>query len=182
VSDDPLDLDTALPARIAADAAVLAPLTLSIARRLPASADADGVMRPDHRTLARGLGTDIAGIVGALEQLARRGHLVTLAGRDARGRVGYRFADAPQPPAPPRVVPFPRSRDRERVRQHTSNMARLSKASARLYLRRMMRVYAEELRSRGISEQAIEREIDVLSRAIRAAEYAAVLTPDEEPA
>jgi len=49
MSDDPLDLDTGLPARIATDAAVLAPLTLSVARRLLASADTDGVCGPITR-------------------------------------------------------------------------------------------------------------------------------------
>ena len=71
MSDDPLDLDTGLPARIAADAAALAPLTLSVARRLLASADTLGVIRPDHGALASALGADVAGIVSALDQLAR---------------------------------------------------------------------------------------------------------------
>jgi hypothetical protein len=48
-----------------------------VARRLSASADADGVMWPDHSALARQLSTDVVGIVSALDQLARRGHLVT---------------------------------------------------------------------------------------------------------
>jgi hypothetical protein len=76
MSDDPLDLDTGLPARIAADAAALAPFTLSVARRLPASADTDGVMRPDFAKLARELGVDVAAIKDALDQLRRRGHLI----------------------------------------------------------------------------------------------------------
>jgi hypothetical protein len=110
VSDDPLDLDTGLPARIAADAAVLAPLTLSVARRLSASADADGVMWPDHSALARQLSTDVVGIVSALDQLARRGHLVTAPHRSLHGRVGYRFVAAPAENklSASRVVPFPR--------------------------------------------------------------------------
>jgi uncharacterized protein DUF6074 len=184
VSDDPLDLDTGLPARIAADAAVLAPLTLSVARRLSASADADGVMWPDHSALARQLSTDVVGIVSALDQLARRGHLVTAPHRSLHGRVGYRFVAAPADNklSASRVVPFPRRYARERVRHYAKTMARMSEPNARLYLRRMMRVYAEELRQRGIAEYLIEREVDALSAAIRTALYTAVLTPDEEPA
>ena len=50
MSDDPLNLDTGLPARIAADAAVLAPLTLSVARWLPSSGTAASqtIMKPQR--------------------------------------------------------------------------------------------------------------------------------------
>jgi hypothetical protein len=108
MADDLPDLDTGLPARIAADAAALAPMTLSVARRLPAWADADGIVRPDHRKLARELHTDAATIVGALKQLVRRKHLIAEPSRD-----GYRFAAVlPRRPPRPRVVPFPRRHDR----------------------------------------------------------------------
>jgi Family of unknown function (DUF6074) len=181
MSDDPFDLDSGLPARIASDAAVLAPLALSVARRLPASADADGVMRPDHQALARELGVDVAAIVAALEQLVRRGHLIVV----DTARAGYRFPGRSLVPKPPRgaVMPFPRRRARELVEHHARNIARISPQAARLYLRRMMRVYAEEMRSRGIAEPIIEREVDALAAAIRAATWTAVLTPDDqEPA
>lgn len=87
MSDDPLDLDTGLPAGITADAAVLAPITLSIARRLQASADTDGVMRQDHQALARDLACDVAAIVAALEQLVRREHLIVVDTARAARRV-----------------------------------------------------------------------------------------------
>src|SRR5438067_7605231 len=169
MSDDPLDLDTGLPARIAADAAVLAPLTLSVARRLPASADTDGVMRPDHQALARDLACDVAAIVAGLEQLVRREHLIVVDTARAGERAGYRFVGRLLAPKPPRaVVPFPRRRQHELVENHAINMARISPQAARLYLRRMMRVYADELRARGVAEELIEREVDTFVGAIRA--------------
>jgi hypothetical protein len=81
------------------------------------------------------------------------------------------------------VVPFPRRRQRDLVEHHARNIARISPQAARLYLRRMMRVYAEEMRNRGIAEPIIEGEVDALAAAIRAATWTAVLTPDDqEPA
>ncbi|HKA65032.1 MAG TPA: DUF6074 family protein [Methyloceanibacter sp.] len=158
--------------------------TLSVARRLPASADTDGVMRPDHQALVRELGVDVAAIVAALEQLVRREHLIVVDTARAGERAGYRFAGRSLAQKPPRaVVPFPRRRQRDLVEHHARNIARISPQAARLYLRRMMRVYAEEMRSRGIAEPIIEREVDALAAAIRAATWAAVLTPDDqEPA
>jgi hypothetical protein len=137
-------------------------------------------MRPDHQALARELGVDVAAIVAALEQLVRREHLIIV----DTARVGYRFAGRSLAPKPPRaVVPFPRRRQRDLVEHHAHNIARISPQAARLYLRRMMRVYAEEMRSRSIAEPIIEREVDALAAAIRAAIWTAVLTPDDqEPA
>jgi hypothetical protein len=178
-ADDPLDLDTGLPARVAADAAVLSPVALALARRMSASADAGAIMGPDHKALAREIGVDVAAIVEALGQLVRRGHLVVLCGDD--GRPGYRLAGAPANKPAPHLVPFPRRRDHALVMRHAE--PRLSQPMARIYLRRMMRVYAEEMRSRGIAEAIIEREVDALTRAIRNATWRAVLTPDDqEPA
>jgi hypothetical protein len=183
MADDPLDLDIGLPAGIAADAATLAPITLSVARRLRASADANGIMRPDYRMLARELDTDVAAIVAALDQLVRRGHLIVGPG-SAGERTGYRFVGTPPvPKSAHNVVPFPRQQDERLVAHHAENMAHLSGPNARLYLRRMMRVYAEEMRSRGIVEPIIEREVDALSRAIKSASFPLVLLPDDqEPA
>jgi DNA-binding transcriptional MocR family regulator len=219
MSDDPLDLDTGLPARIAADAAVLAPLTLSVARRLPASADTDGVMRPDHQALARELGVDVAAIKDALEQLRRRGHLTAEPGRDLRMRikrkstsavpgdagqldlfanavpatrprdlVGYRFAPEPSSTracrARPQIVPFPRRHDHGFVERQAARMGNLSRSGAAKYLRHMLQAHAIELRARGVAEELIEREIDMLSAAIKAAaSFRSLLTPDDkEPA
>jgi DNA-binding transcriptional MocR family regulator len=204
MSDDPLDLDTGLPPRIAADAAVLAPLTLSAARRLLASADADGVMRPDHPALARELGVDVAAIKDALEQLRRRGHLIVEPGRDLRLRikrtdqldlfakavpappdlVGYRFAPEPSStPARrrgPRIVPFPRRHDHGFVERQAARMSNLSRSGAAKYLRHMLQSHAIELRARGVAEELLEREIDMLSAAIKAASFRPLLTPDDK--
>jgi DNA-binding transcriptional MocR family regulator len=209
MNDDPLDLDTELPARIAADAAALAPLTLSVARRLPASADTDGVMRPDHQALARELGVDVAAIKDALEQLQRRGHLIVVEpDRDLRTRrksggqldlfakavkrprdlVGYRFAPEPSStPArrrAPLVVPFPRRHNHGFVERQAARMSNLSRSGAAKYLRHMLQAHAIELRARGVAEELIEREIDMLSAAIKAAaSFRSLLTPDDkEPA
>jgi hypothetical protein len=208
MSDDPLDLDTGLPARIAADAAALAPLTLSVARRLPASADTDGVMRPDHKALARELGVDVAAIKDALEQLRRRGHLIVEPDRDLRTKrksggqldlfakaakrprdlVGYRFGPEPSStPArrrAPLVVPFPRRHDHGFVERQAARMSNLSRSGAAKYLRHMLQAHAIELRARDVAEELIEREIDMLSAAIKAAaSFRSLLTPDDkEPA
>jgi hypothetical protein len=161
MSDDPLDLDTGLPARIAADAAVLAPLTLSVARRLLASAD--GVMWTDFAKLARELGVDVAAIKDALEQLRRRGHLIVEHKRKStstvpsdagqldffakavpapRDFVGYCFgpelSSTPARRRGPRIVPFPRRHDHGFVERQASRMANLSRSGAARYLRRML--------------------------------------------
>jgi DNA-binding transcriptional MocR family regulator len=183
MADDPLDFDTGLPPRVAADAAVLAPMALSVARLLPEWPDVNGIMRPDHRAVARELHTDVVTIVGALEQLVRRGHLI-VEPREGE-RPGYRFAAAPmsRKPSPPRVVPFPRGRDRGFVERQAARMARLSRDAASRYLCHMLQGHAADLRARGIAEQLIEREIDTLSHAINGASFSAVLIPDDrEPA
>ena len=219
MSDDPLDLDTGLPGRIAADAAALAPLTLSVARRLPASADTDGVIRSDLAKLARELGVDVAAIKDALEQLRRRGHLIAEPGRDLsmrikrkststvpgdagqldlfanavpatrpRDLVGYRFAPEPSSAparkrAGPQIVPFPRRHDDGFVERQAARMASLSRSGAAAYLRRMLQAHAADMRARDIAEELIEREIDMLSAAIRAASFRPLLAPDDkEPA
>jgi Family of unknown function (DUF6074) len=208
MSDDPLDLDAELPARIAADAAVLAPLTLSVARRLPASADTDGVMWTDFAKLARELGVDVAAIKDALEQLRRRGHLIVEHKRKStstvpgdarqldlfakavpapRDLVGHRFA--PEPSSTParrrgsRIVPFPRRHDHGFVERQGARMANLSRSGAAAYLRRMLQAHATDLRARGVAEELIEREIDTLTAAIKAASFRPLFTPDDkEPA
>jgi Family of unknown function (DUF6074) len=211
MSDDPLDLDTGLPARIAADAAALAPFTLSVARRLPASADTDGVMRPDFAKLARELGVDVAAIKDALDQLRRRGHLIVEHKRKSTATVpgdagqldlfanavpatrlhdlvGYRFASEPSSAparkrAGPPIVPFPRRHDHGFVERQAARMASLSRSGAAAYLRRMKQAHAADMRARDIAEELIEREIDMLSAAIRAASFRPLLTPDDkEPA
>jgi hypothetical protein len=175
------DLHSGLPPRISADAAALAPMTLSVTRRMPIYADPGGVMWVDHADLARRCRTDAAAICAALEQLARRGHVSVVRGDDLR--VGYRFAGAPVPPNGPVVVPFPRRANRAYIEDMAAAMARMPRATAQLYLRRMLWVYAGQLRRRGIAEELIEREIDTLAAAIRAASFGAVLTPDDqEPA
>jgi len=203
MSDDPLDLDTGLPARIAADAAVLSPTALSVARWLRASTD--GVMWIDLAKVARELGVDVAAIKEALEQLQRRGHLIvehrcksTLPG-DARqldlfakaarrARVGYRFGPEPSlMPArrrAPLVVPFPRRHDHGFVKRQAERMSNLSRSDAAKYLRDMMQAVAIDLRRKGIAEKLIEREIDMLSAAIKAVpSFRSLLTPDDkEPA
>jgi Family of unknown function (DUF6074) len=207
MSDDPLDLDTGLPARIAADAAALAPSTLSVARWL--SADTDGVMWPDFAKLVRELGVDVPAIKDALEQLRRRGHLIVehkrkstfTAPGDAgqldlfanavpatRPLVGYRFAPEPSSAparkrAGPQIVPFPRRHDHGFVERQAARMASLSRSGAAAYLRRMLQAHAADMRARDIAEELIEREIDMLSAAIRAASFRPLLTPDDkEPA
>jgi hypothetical protein len=202
LKDDPLDLDTGLPARIAADAAVLAPLTLSVARRLPASADADGVMRPDHRELARELGVGVAAIVAALEQLRRRGHLIVvepdrmrtkrksrgqldLFAKATRPREGYRFGPEPSSTparrrAKPQIVPFSRCHDHGFVERHAAHMAKFSPRGAAGYLRYLLQAHAADMRDRGIAEDLSEREIDRLSAAIKAASFRRpLLRPDD---
>jgi hypothetical protein len=60
---------------------------------------------------------------------------------------------------------------------------RVSLAAAAVYLRRVLHEHAAELRGRGIDEELIEREVDTLSAAIKAASFTAVLAPDDqEPA
>jgi hypothetical protein len=183
MADDLLDLDTGLPAHVAAAAAVLAPMTLRVARRLPASADAGGIMQPDLRALARELHTDVPAILGALQQLARREHLIAVPTGEGE-RPGYRFAAARALKRPSaRVVPFPRRHDRAFVQRQAGRMARLSRVGAANYLRHMLHGHAADLRARGIAEDLIEREIDALSVAVRAASFTAVLAPDDqEPA
>jgi len=213
MSDDPLDLDTGLPARIAADAAVLSPLALSIARRLPTSADADGVMRPDLAKLARALSIDtptcsampsVAAIKDALKQLVRRGHLIVEPDRmrhkrKSRGQidlfaeavpapselVGYRFAPDPSStPArrrAPLVVPFPRRHDHGFVERQAARMSNLSRSGAAKYLRGTLQAVAIDLRRKGVAEELIEREVDTLAAAIKAAaSFRSLLTPDDK--
>lgn len=179
--DPPDDLHSSLPPRVSADAAALAPMTLSVARRMPIYADSAGVMWVDHADLARRCRTDVVAIWVALEQLARRGHVSVV--RAADRRVGYRFAGAPVPPNGPVVVPFPRRANRAYIEDMAAAMARMPRATAELYLRRMLWLHAGQLRLRGIAEELIEREIDTVAAAIRAASFGAVLTPDDqEPA
>jgi hypothetical protein len=156
-------------------------MTLSVARRMPVYADPAGVMWVDHADLARRCRTDVGAICMAIEQLARGGHVGVVRGENRR--VGYRFAGAPAPPPRPVVVPFPRRADRDYVDNKAAAMARMPRTAARAYLRRMLWVYASDLRRKGIAEELIEREIDALAAAIRAASFGAVLTPDDqEPA
>jgi hypothetical protein len=178
--DPPDDLHSDLPPRISADAAALAPMTLSVTRRIPIYADPAGVMWVDHADLARRCRTNVGAICTALEQLARRGHVSVVRANDRR--VGYRFAGAPVPANARVVVPFPRRANHAYIEDMAAAMARMPRATARLYLRRMLWVYALQLRRRGITEELIEREIDTLAAAIRGASFGAILTPnDQEP-
>jgi hypothetical protein len=59
-------------------------------------------------------------------------------------------------------------------------MAHLSRGGAATYLRRMLQAHAADMRARGIAEELIEREIDSLSAAIKAASFAAILIPDDD--
>lgn len=62
-------------------------------------------------------------------------------------------------------------------------MASLSRSGAAAYLRRMLQAHAADMRARDIAEELIEREIDMLNAAIRAASFRPLLTPDDkEPA
>jgi hypothetical protein len=199
-SDDPFDLDSGLPARIAADAAVLSPVALAVVRRL--LANADGVMRPDPAKLAHRLGVDVAAIRDALEQLVRRGHLIVETDRElrtkrkrggqldlfaktARPRVGYRFGPEPSStPARrrvPLVVPFPRRHDHGFVERQAARMSNLSRSSAAKHLRGMLQAVAIDLRRKGVAEELIEREVDTIAAAIKAAaSFRSLLTPDDK--
>jgi hypothetical protein len=181
--DPPDDLHSGLPPRISADAAALAPVTLSVARRMSIYADPAGVMWVDHADLARRCEADVAAICAAFEQLARRSHVSVVRGD---GRIGYRFvAESPaeRKKQGPRIIPFPRQHDRAFVERIAARMARLTRAAAKVYLRRTLHDLAAELRGRGIAEPDIEKEVDRLGAAINAACFAAVLIPDDqEPA
>ena len=77
-------------------------------------------------------------------------------------------------------MPFPRRHDHGFVERQGARMANLSRSGAAKYLRLMLQAHATELRARSVAEGLIEREIDTLAAAIKAASFRPLLTPDDK--
>jgi hypothetical protein len=75
------------------------------------------------------------------------------------------------------VTPFPLFKRRPFVERHARLIARLGADTGERYLNRQMQIQVDVLERRGVERQLIEKEIQVLSSAIIAALWKAVLTP-----
>ena len=71
------------------------------------------------------------------------------------------------------VIPFPLARRRAFVDRHARLIATMRLEAAERYLDRQLSIQAENLRRKGISSEAIEREVAALGVAIRAAMWQA---------
>jgi hypothetical protein len=75
------------------------------------------------------------------------------------------------------VIPFPLFKRRPFVERHARLIAGMGANAGERHLTRQMQIQVDVLERRGVERQLIEKEIQALSSAIRAALWKAMLTP-----
>jgi hypothetical protein len=77
----------------------------------------------------------------------------------------------------PSLIQFPAMRQRAFIIKHALRIAQLSPAQSEAYLRWVLQLQVQTMRSRGISETMISRELTRLEGAFRAELWRQILTP-----
>lgn len=75
------------------------------------------------------------------------------------------------------VVPFPLARRRSFIERHARIIAGMRREAGERYLQRQLLIQFDTLERKGVDCGVIEREVQALQSAIRAALWKAVLTP-----
>jgi hypothetical protein len=118
----------------------------------------------------------------AIERLSQGGYLE--ASENRRKVAGFRIVARPSKARrakSPKIVPFPADRRRAFIHKHAAIMARCSPVKADAHLRQQLRVQAETMRRKGISEDVVADEVRRLETAIKNELWTCVLLP-ERPA
>jgi hypothetical protein len=143
------------------------------------AADVEGFIGPT--TLAKIARADKAG--DAAEPLADvLGHFVARGYLKGCGkRSGFRLVIAKAPAALPTatITPFPSARRGAFIRKHAERMTTLTPTHSDAHLRHQLKIQADTMRRRGISEETIAREIRSLESSIRTELWRLVLLADQ---
>jgi hypothetical protein len=156
-----------------------------LAFALARAADAEGFVGPAG--IAKLAGADdtqgtATSFPDALEHLAAHGHLKGCGKRRKPG--GFRIAiEAPVMAQPPTatVTPFPSARRGSFIRKQAERMKTLTPTHSDAHLRQQLKIQADTMRRRGVTEDVIAREIRALESGIRAELWRVVLLPDQGP-
>jgi hypothetical protein len=165
--------DVGLPAR-----------AFRLAFALSHAADAEGFIGPNALgKIARLEGTDgaVESFADLLGCLAAGGHIKACGKR--RKIDGFRILLAKTSAAGPSksatITPFPAARRTAFIKKHAERMASLTPSHSEADLRHQLKIQADTMRRRGISEETISREIRALESSIRAELWRVVLLPDQ---
>jgi hypothetical protein len=153
-----------------------------VAFTLSQAADASGFVRSS--ALAK-ISNDREPIADVLGRLAARGHL------EARGNQrkieGFQIivpvarASVPRRSKTASIVPFPVAERGAFIHKQAARIATLSQAQGDAHLRQQLRIQADAMRRKGVTEEIITREIRSAESAIKAELWRCILTP-EKPA